>query len=105
MIDAIIVRIKPMIKGIAVLLTISSGETPINAAAKIITAAAGDIVLPKAEPNAPNAPRSMAFFMSMALIVGNTPFENATLGAVPEPETTAIAQTDRDPAIWANGPA
>lgn len=100
-----IVRINPIIKGIAVLLTISSGETPINAAAKIITAAAGDIVLPKADPNAPNAPRSMAFFKSMALIVGNTPFENATLGAVPEPETIAIAQTDSDPTIWANGPA
>lgn len=99
MIDSEMVRINPIMRGIAVLLTISKGETPINAAAKIITAAAGDMVLPNAEPKAPRAPKSIALCMSITLIDGNTPFENATLGAVPEPEMTAIAQTESDPAI------
>jgi hypothetical protein len=42
--------------------------------------------------------------MSIALIVGNTPLENATLGAVPEPEITAMPQTDKEPSTCAYGP-
>jgi hypothetical protein len=42
--------------------------------------------------------------MSIALIVGNTPLENATLGAVPDPEITAIPQTDKEPSTCAYGP-
>lgn len=103
--DTNIVIANPTIRGIAVRFTISSGETPINDAAKIMTAAAGDIVRPNAEPSAPNAPRSMALLISIALIDGNTPFEKATLGAVPDPEMIAIAQTERDPMTCANGPA
>ena len=41
--------------------------------------------------------------MSIALIAGSTPFEKATLGAVPEPEMTAIAQTDKEPRTCAKG--
>ena len=52
--------INPAIIGMAVLLTIARGDTPMSAEAKIITAAAGDIVLPNAEPNALMAPRSTA---------------------------------------------
>ncbi len=52
--------INPAMMGMAVLLTIASGDTPMSAEAKIITAAAGDIVLPNAEPNALIAPRSTA---------------------------------------------
>ena len=55
-----IVMINPAMMGMAVLLTIASGDTPISAEAKIITAAAGDIVLPNAEPNALIAPSSTA---------------------------------------------
>ena len=55
-----IVMINPAMMGMAVLFTISSGDTPISADANIITAAAGDIVLPNAEPIALIAPRSTA---------------------------------------------
>lgn len=52
--------INPAIIGMAVLFTIARGDTPMSAEAKIITAAAGDIVLPNADPNALMAPRSTA---------------------------------------------
>jgi hypothetical protein len=55
-----IVMINPAIIGMAVLLTIARGDTPMSAEAKIITAAAGDIVRPNADPNALMAPRSTA---------------------------------------------
>jgi hypothetical protein len=55
-----IVMINPAIIGMAVLFTIARGDTPMSAEAKIITAAAGDIVLPNADPNALMAPRSTA---------------------------------------------
>ena len=97
--DMTIVSINPIMSGIAVLLTISKGETPIKDAAKIMTAAAGDIVLPNADPKAPRAPTSIAFCISNALMEGKTPFEKATLGAVPDPEMTAIAHTESDPAM------
>ena len=55
-----IVMIRPVMMGMAVRLTIAKGDTPMSADAKIMTAAAGDIVLPNAEPSALIAPKSTA---------------------------------------------
>ena len=74
----------------AVRRTIARGCAPATFAEKITTAAKGDIVRPSDAPMAPSAPSSALRVTPMTVVKsGNTAFEKVTLGAVPEPESTA----------------
>src|SRR5262245_51348825 len=84
--------------------TIWMGGTPVIVDVKITTAATADIVRPYVAAIDPSTPRSIAPERSAALNSGSTAFENATLGAVPEPQMTASSQGKNPAASFPSGP-
>src|SRR6185503_15444490 len=94
----------PTRSGGPVRFTISIGETFTSVEENITTAATGDIVRPKFDATAARTPRLVAPAGSVLAIEGSTASQKLTHGAIPEPDSTAMAQGNVSVASFPQNP-
>src|SRR5262245_5184081 len=84
--------------------TISMGDTFTRVDENITAAATGDIVRPNCDATAARTPRLVAPAGSVFAIDGSTASQKLTHGAMPDPDSTAIAQGKDSVASFAQKP-
>src|SRR5258706_1736732 len=94
----------PTSSGGPVRFTISTGDTFTSVDENITTAATGDIVRPNCDATAASTPRWVAPMGSVFATDGSTASQKLTHGAMPDPDSTAIAHGNTSVASFPQNP-